>query len=96
MCQDGGPAEVVGVALDVLGALLGQMQSDDQTAEEVPGDHIGTLYSLYQRGGLPQSLARQVAEEETWMVPPESPVAPTEPAARPALIRYRTPGCCRS
>ncbi len=81
MCQDGGPAEVVGVALDVLGAVLGQMQSDDQTAEEILGDHIATLYSLYQRGGLPQSLARQVAEEETWMVPPEPPVTPTESAA---------------
>ena len=81
VCRDGGPAEVVGVTLDVLGAVLGQLQSDDQTAEEIPGDHVGTLYSLYQRGGLPQSLARQVAEEETWMVPPESPVAPTEAAA---------------
>ena len=37
-----------------------------------PGEHIGRLYFLYQHAGVPQSLARQAAEDEGWKFPRRS------------------------
>lgn len=86
----GTPGEVAGLALNVLGAMLGQMAADEQTAEEFSGDHLNTLYSLYQHAGVPQSLARQVAEEEAWLVQPDVTAAPDVTTTPGSL--YQVPG----
>ena len=74
--QDGTPAELAGLALDMLGALLAQMAQDEETAEEFPGENLLLLYSLYERAGIPQSLAWQAAVAEEWIVSPEAAAAP--------------------
>ena len=79
--QEGMPAEVAGLALDMLGALLAQMAQDEQTAEEIPGENFLLLYTLYERAGIPQSLAWQAATNELWIVTPEAPAAPDASAA---------------
>jgi hypothetical protein len=79
--QEGTPAGLTGLALDVLGALLAQVAADEETAEEFPGEHLGTLYSLYQSAGVPQSLAQQAAESEGWIVSPAVTAAPDAAAA---------------
>ena len=79
--QEGMPAEVAGLALDMLGALLAQMAQDEETAEEVPGENFLLLYTLYERAGIPQSLAWQAATNELWIVTPEAPAAPDASAA---------------
>jgi hypothetical protein len=87
--QEGTPAGLTGLALDVLGALLAQVAADEETAEEFPGEHLGTLYFLYQRARVPQSLARQAAEDEGWIVPPAVTAAPD--AATAADGPYQLP-----
>ncbi len=87
--QEGGPAELAGLALDMLGALLAQMAQDEETAEEFPGENLVLLYSLYERAGIPQSLAWQAAAGEEWIVFPEAAVAPDVSAA--AAGPYRLP-----
>jgi hypothetical protein len=81
VCQDGTPAELTGLALDVLGALLAQMAQDEETAEEFPGENLLLLYSLYERVGIPQSLAWQAAVDEDWIVSPEIAAVPDVSAA---------------
>jgi len=79
--QEGTPAELAGLALNVLGALLAQMAADEETAEVFPGEHLGRLYFLYQHAGVPQSVARQAAEDEGWIVSPAVTAAPDAVAA---------------
>jgi hypothetical protein len=79
--QDGTPAELAGLALDMLGALLAQMAQDEETAEEFPGENLLLLYSLYERAGILQSLAWHAAVAEDWILPPEEAAAPDVPAA---------------
>ena len=79
--QDGTPAELAGLALDVLGALLAQMAQDEVLAEEFPGENLLLLYSLYERAGIPQSLAWQAAVDEDWIVSKEAAAAPDVSAA---------------
>jgi len=74
--QEGTPAELAGLALDMLGALLAQMAQDEETAEEFPGENLLLLYSLYERAGIPQSLAWQAAVDEEWIPSPEAVAAP--------------------
>ena len=40
--REGAPAELAGLALNVLGALLAQAAADEETAEVFPGEHLGT------------------------------------------------------
>jgi hypothetical protein len=79
--REGTPAELAGLALNVLGALLAQMAGDEETAEVFPGEHLRMLYFLYQRAGVPQSLARQAAEDEGWIVSPAVTAVPDAAAA---------------
>ena len=79
--QEGMPADVAGLALDMLGALLAQMAQDEETAEEFPGENLLLLYSLYERAGIPQSLAWQAAANELWIVSPEAAAPPDALAA---------------
>ena len=79
--REGTPAELAGLALNVLGALLAQAAADEETAEVFPGEHLGTLYFLYQHAGVPQSLARQAAEDEGWIVSPAVTTVPDTAAA---------------
>ena len=65
----------------MLGALLAQIAADEETAEVFPGEHLGTLYFLYQHAGVPQSLARQAAEDEGWIVSPAVTAVPDAAAA---------------
>ena len=51
--REGTPAELAGLALNVLGALLAQIAADEETAEVFPGEHLGMLYFLYQQAGVP-------------------------------------------
>jgi hypothetical protein len=74
--QDGTPAELAGLALDMLGALLAQLARDEETAEEFPGENLLLLYSLYERAGIPQSLAWQAAVDSEWILSPETGAAP--------------------
>ena len=78
---EGTPAELAGLALDVLGALLAQMVQDEETAEEFPGENLLLLYSLYEHAGIPQSLAWQAAVAEEWILSPETEAARDAPAA---------------
>lgn len=78
--QDGTPAELAGLALDMLGALLARLAQDEETAEEFPGENLLLLYSLYERAGIPQSLAWQAAVDSEWILPPETADAPDVPA----------------
>ncbi|MGI5518614.1 hypothetical protein [Streptomyces sp. CA-106131] len=87
--QHGGPAELAGLALDLLGALLAQLAEDEETAEEFPGEHLGPLYFLYQQAGVAQSVARQAAQEELWIVPLGHQSAPD--ASVPATGPYELP-----
>ncbi|MFE2326635.1 hypothetical protein ACFXD5_22335 [Streptomyces sp. NPDC059385] len=68
--REGGPAELTGLALNLLGALLAQLAEEEATAEEFPGEHLLTLYLLCERSGMPQSVARLAAQEDLWFVPP--------------------------
>jgi hypothetical protein len=74
--EDGTPAELAGLALDMLGALLAQLARDEETAEEFPGENLLLLYSLYERAGIPQSLAWQAAVDSEWILSPETGAAP--------------------
>jgi hypothetical protein len=86
---DGTPAELAGLALDMLGALLAQMAQDEETAEEFAGENLLLLYSLYERAGTPQSLAWQAAMAEDWILSPEAAAVPDDSAA--AAGPYRLP-----
>jgi hypothetical protein len=79
--EDGTPAELAGLALDMLGALLAQLARDEESAEEFPGENLLLLYSLYERAGIPQSLAWQAAVAEEWILSPETAAAPDAAAA---------------
>ena len=74
--EDGTPAELAGLALDMLGALLAQLARDEETAEEFPGENLLLLYSLYERAGIAQSLAWQAAVDSEWILSPETADAP--------------------
>jgi len=58
-------------------------------AGEFPGENLLLLYSLYERAGIPQSLAWQAAVDEDWIVSPEAAAAPDVSAA--AGGPYRLP-----
>ena len=79
--QEDAAAEMAGLALDVLGAVLAQLTQDEETAEEFSGENLLLLYSLYERAGIPQSLAWQAAVAEDWILSPEAAAAPDVPAA---------------
>ncbi|MGW7328404.1 hypothetical protein ACWGIU_07285 [Streptomyces sp. NPDC054840] len=68
--REGGPAELTGLALNLLGALLAQLAEEEETAEEYDGEHLITLYLLCEQAGMAQSVARVAALNAMWFVPP--------------------------
>ncbi|WP_326588009.1 hypothetical protein [Streptomyces sp. NBC_01294] len=68
--REGGPAELTGLALNLLGALLAQPAEEEETAEEYEGEHLITLYLLCEQAGMAQSVARMAALNDMWFVPP--------------------------
>ncbi|MFI8102090.1 hypothetical protein [Streptomyces sp. NPDC086023] len=88
--RDGGPAEVTGLALNMLGALLAQLAEDEETAEEYDGEHLLTLYLLCGEAGTAQSLARLAALGDMWLVPPQHESVPVT-SAGPSTGDYELP-----
>ncbi|WP_327416321.1 hypothetical protein [Streptomyces sp. NBC_01233] len=68
--REGGPAELTGLALNLLGVLLTQPAEEEETAEEYDGEHLLTLYLLCEQAGMAQSVARVAALSDMWCVPP--------------------------
>ncbi|MFE9797421.1 hypothetical protein ACFYP6_01040 [Streptomyces goshikiensis] len=68
--REGGPAELTGLALNLLGVLLTQPAEEEETAEEYDGEHLITLYLLCEQAGMAQSVARVAALNDMWFVPP--------------------------
>jgi len=83
--QEDAAAEMAGLALDVLGAVLAQLTQDEETAEEFPGENLLPLYFLYERAGIPQSLAWQAAVAEEWILSPEPRPHRMSPLRPPGL-----------
>ncbi|MBW5484057.1 hypothetical protein [Streptomyces bambusae] len=88
--RDGGPAELTGLALNMLGALLAQLAEDEKTAEEYEGEHMLTLYLLCEQAGTAQSVARLAALSDMWLVPPKHESAPVA-SGGPATGDYELP-----
>lgn len=87
--RDGGPAELTGLALNLLGVLLAQLAVEEETAEEYDGEHLLTLYLLCEQAGMTQSVARMAALKAMWFVPPGHESAPD--ASVPATGDYELP-----
>ncbi|MFD9521094.1 hypothetical protein [Streptomyces sp. NPDC059979] len=68
--HEGGPAELTGLALNMLGALLAQLTEEEETTEDFDGEHLFMLYLLCERPGMTQSVARLAAQQDMWLVPP--------------------------
>ncbi|WP_406737795.1 hypothetical protein OG365_11170 [Streptomyces sp. NBC_00853] len=68
--REGGPAELTGLALNLLGVLLAQLAEEEETAEEYDGEHLITLYLLCEQAVMAQSVARVAALNGMWFVPP--------------------------
>ncbi|NXY94660.1 hypothetical protein HYE82_09695 [Streptomyces sp. BR123] len=88
--SDGGPAELTGLALTMLGALLSRLAEEEGTAEEYDGEHVLTLYLLCGEAGTAQSVARLAALGDMWFVPPEHESAPPAPGG-PETGDYELP-----
>ncbi|MEY2231365.1 hypothetical protein [Streptomyces sp. BF23-19] len=86
--REGGPAELTGLALNLLGALLAQL-AEEETAEEYDGEHLITLYLLCEQAGMAQSVARVAALNDMWFVPPGHESDPD--ASVPATGEYELP-----
>lgn len=87
---DGTPQELVELAADILAALVERLPpvAGPQDAYSFDAAHI--LYSLYERGGTPDSVARKVSDAKHDGLPPELEDAPTPvPGSAPAA--YETP-----
>ncbi|MFJ6481516.1 hypothetical protein ACIQK6_15530 [Streptomyces sp. NPDC091682] len=87
--REGGPAELTGLALNLLGALLAQSAEEEETAEEYDGEHLITLYLLCEQAGMAQSVARMAALNDMWSVPPGHESDPD--ASVPATGDYELP-----
>ncbi|MCY0957633.1 hypothetical protein [Streptomyces sp. H27-H5] len=87
--REGGPAELTGLALNLLGVLLAQSAEEEETAEEYEGEHLITLYLLCEQAGMTQSVARMAALNDMWFVPPGHESAPD--ASVPATGDYELP-----
>lgn len=87
--REGGPAELTGLALNMLGALLAQLAEAEETAEDFAGEHLLTLYLLCERAGRTQSMARLAAQEDMWFLPPGHDSAPD--GSVPATGDYELP-----
>lgn len=87
---DGAPQELVELAADVLAAQAERLPlvTGPQDAYSFDSAHI--LYSLYERGCTPDSIARKISDAKDDGLPPELEDAPTPvPGSAPAA--YETP-----
>ncbi|NWF26565.1 hypothetical protein HW130_09810 [Streptomyces sp. PKU-EA00015] len=88
--DEGTPQELVELAADILAAQVEMLPtvSGPQDNWSLDGAHI--LYSLYERGSTPDSVARKASDTDVAEIPPELEDAPTQvPAIAPAA--YETP-----
>ncbi|MGW7343516.1 hypothetical protein [Streptomyces sp. NPDC054854] len=87
--REGGPAELTGLALNLLGSLLAQLAEAEETAEEYDGEHLLTVYLRCEQAGTAQSVARVAALNAMWFVPPGHESDPDESV--PATGDYELP-----
>ncbi|MGW0774018.1 hypothetical protein ACWD01_10325 [Streptomyces sp. NPDC002835] len=87
---DGTPQELLELAADILAAQAERLPlvTGPQDAYSFDAAHI--LYSLYERGGTPDSVARKVCDAKADGVPPELEDAPA-PVPGSAPDAYETP-----
>ncbi|QEV09648.1 hypothetical protein [Streptomyces prasinus] len=87
---DGTPQELLELAADVLAAQAERLPlvTGPQEAYSFGAAHL--LYSLYERGGTPDSVARKIADAKSDGLPPELEDAPT-PVSRDAPDAYELP-----
>ncbi|MFE7379545.1 hypothetical protein ACFU9F_04145 [Streptomyces zhihengii] len=83
---DGTPAELTELAADVLAAQAERMPLVTGPQEAYSFDAAHLLYSLYERGSTPESVARKTADARADGLPPEledapAPLSPGAPAA---------------
>lgn len=88
--DEGTPQELIELAADILAAQVELLPtvSGPQDSWALDGAHV--LYSLYERGSTPDSVARKASDTEVAEIPPELEDAPAQvPAIAPAA--YETP-----
>ncbi|MFJ8078267.1 hypothetical protein ACIQ7Q_31130 [Streptomyces sp. NPDC096176] len=87
---DGTPQELVELAADILAAQAERLPLVTGPQEAYSFDAAHILYSLYERGSTPDSVARKVADAKADGLPPELEDAPT-PVPGHAPDAYETP-----
>ncbi|UYQ65308.1 hypothetical protein [Streptomyces peucetius] len=87
---DGTPQELVELAADVLAAQAERLPLVTGPQDAYSFDAAHLLYSLYERGGTPDSVARKISDAKDDGVPPELEDAPT-PVPGDAPDAYETP-----
>ncbi|MEW2631395.1 hypothetical protein AB0903_06980 [Streptomyces sp. NPDC048389] len=87
---DGTTQELLELAADILAAQAERLPLVSGPEEAYSFDAAHILYSLYERGGTPDSVARKVADAKDGGVPPELEDAPT-PVPDSAPAAYETP-----
>ncbi|MEU0375491.1 hypothetical protein ABZ070_36360, partial [Streptomyces sp. NPDC006283] len=87
---DGTPEELVELAADILAAQAERLPLVTGPQEAYSFDAAHILYSLYERGSTPDSVARKVADAKADGLPPELEDAPT-PVPGSAPDAYETP-----
>ncbi|MFV0127031.1 hypothetical protein ACLGI4_04830 [Streptomyces sp. HMX112] len=98
---EGTPGELTELAADVLAATVERVAADAEPSDPYALDAAHLLYSLHERGGTPESVARKASDMADWPVDPELEDAPfpvpdsapaeyTAPSARElsALLRH--------
>ncbi|MFD5426591.1 hypothetical protein [Streptomyces sp. NPDC127084] len=86
----GTPAELVELGADILAAVVERVAADADPDDEYALDAAHILYTLYERGGTPDSVARKAAGHMEWSY---DPALEDEPLAVPetAPATYTTP-----
>ncbi|QNP66142.1 hypothetical protein [Streptomyces genisteinicus] len=88
--NDGTPQELTELAADVLAAQAERMPPVTGPGEAYSFDAAHLLYSLCERGGTPDSIARKTADARSDGLPPEQEDAPA-PVSGGAPAAYELP-----
>ncbi|MCS0635370.1 hypothetical protein NX801_06805 [Streptomyces sp. LP05-1] len=88
--SEGTPEELAELAADILTATVERIAAEAAPADAYAPDASHLLYALYERGGMPDSVAREVADVAGWELDPkvvESPVpVPGAPVPGPYVL----------
>ncbi|MFD7611362.1 hypothetical protein [Streptomyces sp. NPDC059828] len=88
----GTPTELTELGADILAAVVERVAADSGPDDEYALDAAHILYTLYERGGTPDSVARRAAGHIDWWLAPELEDAPlTAPDTAPATYTTPTP-----